>query len=338
MEFLHQYFFFLAKTLTAVIAIGFLTILIFSASSKEKAEKSGTLKVIKINKRFEQLTKKLNQNALSKSAFKAHEKQLKKRQKKADDTNKPRLFTLNFIGDLKASAVKHLREEITAILMVANKHDAVLINIESSGGAVHCYGLAASQLQRLKQADINLTVVVDKVAASGGYLMACVADTIIAAPFAIIGSIGVIAQIPNIHRLLKNKQVDIEQITGGKYKRTLTMLGKNTEEGRKKLQSEVNETHELFKQFVKDNRSKIAIEKVATGEHWYGTQALALGLVDKIQTSDDYLLKASHTHNIFELKMTQKKTLSERLAKSAHKAGKNIVTSIDEEIQQKEYL
>ena len=179
---------------------------------------------------------------------------------------------------------------------------------------------------------------VDKVAASGGYLMACVADTIIAAPFAIIGSIGVIAQIPNIHRLLKNKQVDIEQITGGKYKRTLTMLGKNTEEGRKKLQSEVNETHELFKQFVKDNRPKIAIEKVATGEHWYGTQALALGLVDKIQTSDDYLLKASHTQNIFELKMAQKRTLAEKLVKSAHKASKQIVTSIDEEIQQKEYL
>ena len=108
------------------------------------------------------------------------------------------------------------------------------------------YGLAASQMQRIRDKKLKLTVCVDKVAASGGYMMAVVADKIIAAPFAVLGSIGVLAQVPNFHRLLKKHDVDFEMLTAGKYKRTLTMFGENTDKGREKFQEDIEDTHVLF--------------------------------------------------------------------------------------------
>ena len=241
---------------------------------------------------------------------------------------KGRLFVINFDGDIEASEVENLREEITAIVSIADEKDEVLVRLESPGGLVHAYGLAASQLSRIKAANLKLTVSVDQVAASGGYMMACVADKIIAAPFAILGSIGVVAELPNFHRLLKHNKVDYEQHTAGEYKRTITMFSENTEAARKKFKQELEETHDLFKQFIEQNRPSLDIAKVATGEHWYGTQALSLGLIDKIQTSDDYIVSRAEETEIFEIEYHVKKPLAERLTFSVHSAIEKGMLSI----------
>ncbi len=188
--------------------------------------------------------------------------------------------------------------------------------MDSPGGVVNAYGLAAAQIQRLKDANLKLIIAVDKVAASGGYMLACLANHLIAAPFSIIGSIGVIAQLPNFHRWLDKKEIDFEQILAGQYKRTLTLFGKNTLEGRAKLQEEVEETHQLFKDHIVQNRSQVNIDQVATGEHWYGTQALKFGLVDEIKTSDDFLLAARNDYDLYQIKYEIKKSFSHRISSS----------------------
>lgn len=229
-------------------------------------------------------------------------------------TNK-RIFVLHFEGDLKASAVDHLREEVTAILTVATPEDEVFVTIDSAGGMIQTYGLAASQLARFRTQAIPLTVAVDKIAASGGYLMACVANQILAAPFSIIGSIGVLAQLPNFHRFLKKHNIDFEQITSGEFKRTLTIFGENTEKGRQKFQQELDEAHQLFKGFIHEYRPALELEKVATGEYWLGTRAKEMGLVDKLITSDDYLLDANAKgQNIYAIRYSCKETLKDKIS------------------------
>jgi len=222
------------------------------------------------------------------------------------------LFVLNFDGDVRASEVETLREEITAMLSVAEPQDEVLLRLDNSGGMVHEHGLAASQLQRIKEARLNFTVSIDRVAASGGYMMACVADKVVAAPFAIIGSIGVLAQLPNFNRLLDKAGIDFEQHTAGEFKRTVTMFGKNGEKEREKLKTELQETHDLFRDFVAEHRPKLDVEKVSTGEHWYGKQALELNLVDELKTSDEYLVDSLELYDIFELKMEVKQSLQDK--------------------------
>jgi serine protease SohB len=227
------------------------------------------------------------------------------------------MFVINFDGSPMAKEVDALRREITAVLCVAKEGDEVLVNVESGGGVVHGYGLAASQLQRIKDKGLKLTISIDKVAASGGYMMACVADKIISAPFAIVGSIGVIAQIPNFNKVLKKNDIDFEMHTSGEFKRTLTLFGENTDEGRTKFRSELEEVHQMFKDFVLENRKNIDIKKVATGEYWYGKKALELDLVDDIQTSDDFLLKANDDYKLYRLKYATKKTLAQKLGFAA---------------------
>ena len=226
---------------------------------------------------------------------------------------KPRLFVLNFDGDIKATEVETLRQEITAMLSVANPEDEVFLQLDNSGGMVHEHGLAASQLQRIKDASLKFTVGIDRVAASGGYMMACVADKIVAAPFAIIGSIGVLAQLPNFNRLLDKAGIDFEQHTAGEYKRTVTMFGKNSEKERKKLKGELQETHDLFRSFVGKHRPALDIDNVSTGEHWYAQQALELNLVDELKTSDEYLVDCMETYDVYELKMEVKQSMQDKL-------------------------
>ncbi len=238
----------------------------------------------------------------------------------SEEEIKSRVFVINFDGDVEASDVENLREEITAIISAAGENDKVLLRLESPGGLVHSYGLAASQLTRIKKAGLELIIAVDQVAASGGYMMACVADKIIAAPFAIVGSIGVVAEIPNFHRLMRHNKVDYEQHTAGEYKRTLTMFAENTDEARNKFKQELEETHDLFKQFILENRSTLNVDKVATGEHWYGTQALKLGLIDEIQTSDDYIIEAAKETDVFEVTYRIKKPLADRFSFSIQSA------------------
>ena len=231
-----------------------------------------------------------------------------------------RMYVIDFDGDIHASGVDALREEVTAILATANQGDEVMVRLESPGGLVHSYGLAASQLKRIRDAGLRLTISVDQVAASGGYMMACVADDLVAAPFAVVGSIGVVAEIPNFNRLLQKANIDYEQHTAGQYKRTLTMFGQNTTVSREKFKQELEETHQLFKTFIHENRPNLDLDKVATGEHWYGRQALELGLVDKLQTSDDVILDALNSMDVYSIKYEIRKPLTERLSINLYQA------------------
>ncbi|WP_350557877.1 protease SohB [Psychrobacter sp. CAL346-MNA-CIBAN-0220] len=280
------------------------------------------LKVMHLNKTQAQRREDLMEATQGKAALKKLKKVMAKKAKqaakdKAKGKNKgQQVFVLDFDGDIKASAVKHLREEISTLISTANKGDEVVVRLESGGGLVHGYGLAAAQLVRLKDAGLKLTVCVDKVAASGGYMMACVADNIIAAPFAIIGSIGVVSQLPNFHKWLKNHDVDYEMFTAGDYKRTVTVFGENDAEDRAKYQEELEQTHQLFKHFVNRYRSMLDLDKVATGEHWYGEDALHLNLIDSLQTSDSYILDLMDNNEVYALHSRQKPTLAEKLGLS----------------------
>jgi serine protease SohB len=316
MHYLADYGLFLAKILTLVVALLLLILGIAAAFSKNKDHSKGGLHIKKLNKKYDDMQDALHAEILPKKQYKIWHKETKKKDKEEDksDTHKRRIFVLHFNGDIKASAVEQLRDEITAILCVATPRDEVVLNLESAGGIVHSYGLAASQLQRIKDHQIPLTIIIDKIAASGGYLMACVGHKILAAPFAIIGSIGVIAQLPNFHRLLEENNIDFEQITAGKFKRTLTLFGKNTEEAREKLKEEIEEIHYYFKSFIQHNRSIVDIEKISTGEHWIATKAIELKLIDGLSTSDEYLYTLSKIADIFEVSVRGKKSFMEKIS------------------------
>ncbi|MGY5453429.1 protease SohB [Agarivorans sp. MS3-6] len=320
MDFLIEFGLFFAKALTIVIAIIAVVVVVIAASSKTK-HKSGELEVTDLSERQDDLEDKLNNNLMSKDQLKQHKKQLKQQHKQdkknADAQAKPRVFVIDFKGSIDAKEVTSLREEVTAVLIAAGPQDEVLVRLESGGGMVHGYGLAASQLKRIKAKGIKLTISVDKVAASGGYMMACIADKIIAAPFSIVGSIGVIAQIPNFNKVLKNHDIEFEQVTAGEFKRTLTMFGENTDEARAKFKTELEETHVLFKEFVQEFRPQLDIAKVATGEHWYGTQAFGLKLVDEVSTSDDYLMSQFADKQVIQFKYHAKKKFAEKLSQAA---------------------
>lgn len=321
MEFLYEYGLFLAKTITFVVAFIAIVVTITATAVKQKTKK-GELEISDLSEHFEEVEEDVIHHLLTKEELKEKAKQDKKAEKekkkqKPEDEKKSRLFVLDFNGSIDAKEVSGLREEVTALLTVATPDDEVFVRLESGGGMVHGYGLAASQLDRIRQKDIPLTVAVDKVAASGGYMMACVANKILSAPFAIVGSIGVIAQIPNFNKLLKKNDIDYEQLTAGEFKRTLTMFGENTDAGRAKFIEELEETHVLFKDFVRERRPSLDIDKVATGEHWFGLKAKELGLVDEIQTSDDYLLSASKDKQIVAIKYEVKKGIAEKFSKAA---------------------
>jgi len=228
-----------------------------------------------------------------------------------------RVFVIDFKGDVMATGVESLREEVTAIVGIAETTDEVVLRLESPGGAVHSYGLAASQLARLRDKNIPLTICVDKIAASGGYMMACVGRQVVAAPFAVIGSIGVVAPVPNLHRLLERHGIDYQDFTAGRYKRTVSLLGPITDEGRAKLKEQLEETHDLFKQFIHTMRPQLDVEAVATGEHWYGTRAIELGLIDRLSTSDDYLLELAKEARVFEVECERPRSMRERAASMA---------------------
>lgn len=346
MDYLYDYLLFLAQAATVVIAV----VMILSAMTamgirRQQHTVSGHLEVRKLNDRLLNLKDSLRQAVLPAAQFKKAHKQDAKAQKQADKaagkaagkappvpagpeeagspaagTRRTRVFVLAFEGDLQASSVDHLRTEVTAVLTMAEPADEVLLRLESPGGAVHGYGLAASQLDRIRQHGIPLVVAVDKVAASGGYLMAAVADRILAAPFAVIGSIGVLAQIPNVHRLLKKHDVDVELITAGRYKRTLTVLGENTEEGRQKFTEELEEIHALFQEYVNERRPALNMAEVATGEVWYGERALARNLIDELSTSDEYLTRACAERDVFEVRWVEHRKPLERLLAQAEGA------------------
>lgn len=318
MEFVLQYGLFVAKTVTVVVAMGFLIAL--AANLSRRARQPDRLEVTRLNDRYRDLQQVLQASILPRKLFKAEQKvrrQARKARRKRsleEAGESRRVYVINFRGDVRASAVAALREEITALLTIVRPEDEVVLRLENAGGLVHDHGLAASQLERIRSRGITLTVAVDKIAASGGYMMACVADRIIAAPFAILGSIGVLMQLPNFHRFLDTHGVDFELLKAGEYKRSLTVFGENSEADRVRMQKEIDDTHELFKDFVGEHRPQLDIGNVATGEHWYGRRALAVALCDELRTSDDYLLEASGEADLYELVYTAKKPITRKLA------------------------
>ena len=322
-ELISNYGLFLLKTITVVISI--LIILSVIINSKKNANE-GSLSVKNINDELDDLEENIKKTIFNKSDFK---KFLKLKKKSSKDLEK-KLFVIDFKGNIKASEIVSLRREISGIILSYKKGDEVLLRLENSGGTVHEHGLAASQLKRIKDNKIPLTICVDKVAASGGYMMACVANKIIASPFAIIGSIGVLAQVPNFNKLLKNKGIDFEQHTAGNYKRTVTMFGKNTDKDRKKLNEQLEDIHVLFKDFIKDQRPNIDIDKVATGEYWYGKSALELKLIDNIMTSDEFILSMRNKFDIISIKYKPVKTLSDKISKISSKVSNKILSAFEQ--------
>ncbi len=331
-EFLSQYGLFLAKTATLVIAILLLVVLIVSLASRRRQHQTeGHVEVKCLNDKYKEMYEALEEVVIDEAILRQRIKEERK-QEKADakvrrkaakkgelkEDDKKRIYIIDFDGDISASATDQLREEVSAILSIIRPDkDEVIVNLESPGGMVHAYGFAASQLERLRRKQVQLSICVDKVAASGGYMMACIANQIIAAPFAVVGSIGVVAQLPNFHRLLKKHEIDYEVLTAGEYKRTLTVFGQNTDKGREKFIEELEETHQLFKDFVMEYRPSLDISQVATGEIWYGRQALKQGLVDSLMTSDEYLTEAAKEADLYKVSYQYKKGLQDRLGELA---------------------
>ncbi len=335
-EFLAEYGLFLAKTVTIVIAIIIIMATAVANTMKQRGEDKGSIIITHLNKEIndlkDEIVKAVEDEHTLKKVHKEEKKKAKKEKKakkkslgKESDAKK-RIFVLNFDGDPKASQVDELRKAITAVLTMAKpEKDEVMLRLESPGGMVHAYGLAASQLQRIRSREIPLTICVDKVAASGGYMMACVANKLIAAPFAYIGSIGVLVQMPNFNRLLKEKHVDYEMVTAGEYKRTLTMFGENTKEDREKMEEDIQEVHTLFKDFVRTSRPDMDIDKLATGETWLGSRARELGLVDETGTSDEYIVAACDNAEVYEVAYEKKKKITDKLGSVLEGALDNIL-------------
>ena len=314
MEILIEYLIFLLKVFTIALAIT-LPLLIMIGSTKGKSQPKGTLSIVNLSDKFEEMGNAVKGSLMNAKELKKFNKDLSKDKKKKDKAEKEdTVFVLNFNGDIQASEVEKLKQEINAILLSDSDCKEVVLRVESGGGSAYAYGLCAAELKRLVDNDINLTVCIDKVAASGGYLMSCVASKIIAAPWAIVGSIGVIAQLPNFHRLLQKNSIDFEMHTAGAFKRTLTTLGENTEEGREKFKSDLEDLHIIFKNFVKEQRPQVDTDIVATGEVWQGEEAVKVGLVDSLETSDNYLVNLSKEAKLFEIEFVEKKNLSERFA------------------------
>lgn len=345
MEFLIDFGLFIAKTATLVVALIVVVSVIASAAQKGKGDagEDGELKVRKLNEKYRKLREHLQAKLRSESERKHWEKQHKKEEKAKHKEEKAkrkeaggeqpeqvaRVFVLDFDGDIKASDTDPLRRSITAVLSIADpEKDEVVVRLESGGGMVHSYGLAAAQLDRIRAKGISLTACVDKVAASGGYMMACVADRIVASPFAILGSIGVVAQLPNFHRLLKKNDVDFEVLTAGENKRTLTMFGENTDKGRAKFLEDLEDTHVLFKDYVSERRPGLDVSAVATGDIWFGRRALEVNLIDEIKTSDEYLIEACDRADVISVTYQRKRTLPEKLGLATSAALEHTVWRI----------
>ncbi|MBB6055722.1 protease SohB [Tolumonas osonensis] len=333
MAFIYEYGLFAAKSITLVLVIVLGVIAIITTIARHKVRK-GSLEITDLSADYQQNKQHLTESLLTKDQLKAFAKQQKKeakaQKKNASDSVKPRLFLIDFKGGMDAREVSSLREEISAVLTMAKSDDEVLVRVESGGGVVHGYGLGASQLQRIRDRGLFLTVSIDKVAASGGYMMACVAQKILAAPFAIVGSIGVVAQLPNFNRLLKKHDVDVELHTAGQFKRTLTIFGENDDKAREKFKAELETVHQQFKQFVSEHRPRMDIEQIATGEHWLAAEAKKLGLVDELRTSDDYLLSQFENKQVIKVTWHNKKGLADRFSHAASLAVEKAIYRVIE--------
>ncbi len=313
-DMLVQYGLFLAKAVTVVVAVG--AILAMAGRAARHSREAVSLETRRLEDRVGVARRTLRRAIMPTRQFRREERARRRERKARDTRQRRRVYVIDFRGDLRARAVRTLREEVSAVLGVATAEDEVVVRLENAGGMVHEHGLAASQLLRIRSRGIPLTALVDKVAASGGYMMACTANRIVAAPFAILGSIGVLLQLPNFNRLLESHGIDFELVKAGERKRTLTVFGKNTDVDRTRMREEIDHVHELFKRFVAEHRPQLEVATVATGEHWFGTRALELGLCDALGTSDDYLLEAAEEADVHEVRYRIRRPIGRRLAET----------------------
>ena len=320
-EALASYLLFLAKTATLVVAVG-AVLALWTGSLRGTRPPAERLEVKSLNRRYEGLRQAVRSGMMPRRQL-ARLLRRERRGRGGPESGRRRVFVIDFRGDIRATGVAALREEVSAVLSEAGPEDEVLVRLENAGGLVHEHGLAASQLARVRDKGVPLTVAVDKVAASGGYLMACVAGRILAAPFAVVGSIGVLAQLPNFHRLLERHGVDFEQVKAGEYKRTVSLFGETTEEGRAKLREQVEDTHGLLKGFIARYRPTVDLERVSTGEYWHGSQALEMGLVDELTTSDDYLIAAMPEADVYQVRFAVQKRLADRMVSAIRSAAES---------------
>ncbi|KAL7534110.1 hypothetical protein ACHAWF_004724 [Thalassiosira exigua] len=189
-----------------------------------------------------------------------------------EGTRRKNLFVTRFPGDVTASQLNELREEVTGILRASQPRDEALLILQSGGGTVTGYGLAAAQLQRFKANGMKLTV------------------------------IGVISEIPNAYDRLKKEGIEFQTVTAGKYKRTVTPTKKVTKEDLAKSTEDIQEIFDLFKSFVASQRPQLDIEDVATGDTWFGEDALEKGLCDELAAADDVLLEfADGGYDLYEV-------------------------------------
>lgn len=318
-EWFSEYGLFLAEA--ATLAVAAIVVIAVATKGRGGSQERTRLKIEELNGRYRARQRRLRLATLDKKRRKAAQKAFKRDDKHSDrhqgDKQRATVWVIDFHGDIKASGTSRLAEEVSLLIEASEPGDEVVVRLESGGGLVHAYGLAAAQLDRLRQAEISTTVCVDKVAASGGYMMACCADRVQAAPFAVLGSIGVVAQLPNLHRLLKRHDIDVELLTAGRYKRTLTVFGENTEEGREKFVDELENTHALFKRFVGERRPALDIDAIATGETWYGSEAVEKGLVDAVGTSEAYLLERMASARVVSVALEKRRGMAERFGLAA---------------------
>jgi serine protease SohB len=341
LEYLLEYGMFLAKVVTLVLAFIVLVGALISAGSRGRRGGNaikGSINITRLNDELDDMRDAMKRSVLDKEQFKQEQKLERKRDKeeakarkkrhklpasnenRSEEDYRRRVYVIDFDGDIEASSVESLREEITAILSLAKPEDEVLLRLESPGGMVHAYGLASSQLLRIKDHKVPLTICVDKVAASGGYMMACLADKLIAAPFAILGSIGVLVQLPNFNRLLRKHDVDYETITAGEFKTTLSTFGEITQKGRDKVKEDVEVMHSLFKDWVKQHRPVVDIHSIATGETWVGLQAMERAMIDQLMTSDQCIMEACEDADVFHVRYEVRRSLSDKLGMAAHRS------------------
>lgn len=303
-----------AVVLLLLCVVVLLLVLILKKKNKTHEEQ---IEAEHLNKKWEKEADQLRLSLLNPPEVKVFLKERAKaeKEKSKTPTQRKRIFVIDFEGDPAATQCASMRDKITTVVAVARANDEVVVRIESPGGLVHSYGLAASQIARLRQRNIHVTACVDKVAASGGYMMACVANKIVAAPFSVVGSIGVIIGMPNLNRLLKKHDIDYVEQTAGENKRNVSLFGELTEDKKAKQQAQLNSIHELFKNHVAQFRPQVDISKVSTGDIWLGTDALKEKLVDEISTSDDLLLKLGEEADIYLLKSEEKMDFKTKLIK-----------------------
>lgn len=331
-----------------LVACGFLIVSLLKSATnfdfsnivpRPRRSAGPNISVISLNREYESVTEQVR-NLLEEEesgdvpdsllTVVEQEPQVKKETEEEQDEedDRPRMFALEYKGDIMGTSNDDLIALVSTILGVAREGDEVVISIESGGGTVPAYGLASSQIQRLRDAGIKVTACIDKVAASGGYMMASTADHVVCAPFGVVGSIGVVSAFPNYNNLLSKIGVDYKEYTAGEFKRTVSPMAPVTPEKEQKFTEQLEETHSLFKAHVSKHRPELDIDSVSTGEHWYGQQAIGLGLVDELATSDDWLIRKIDDYEVYVVRFTRPLTLREKISESITDAGVKIFNRI----------